>query len=116
MAKASRESGIGHWRWQRISALATLALMVYLTYLVASLGDLDYAAARDFVSAPLHMIALGLLLLAGLFHAALGVQMIIEDYIVLDQGRHGWIMFMRVLFVVLGAASLWALCRIAGIL
>ena len=51
-AKHPREPGFGHWRWQRISAVATLGLMLYFTYLVASMGPLDYSAAMAFVAAP----------------------------------------------------------------
>ena len=40
-AKHPRELGFGHWRWQRISAVATLGLMLYFTYLVASMGSFD---------------------------------------------------------------------------
>ena len=61
--------------------------MVYFTYLLASLGPLNYPEARSFVATPHHGIALGLLVIVGLFHAALGVQMIIEDYIPLASGR-----------------------------
>ena len=49
-AKYPREPGFGHWRWQRISAVATLGLMLYFTYLVASIGTLDYSAAMAFVA------------------------------------------------------------------
>ncbi len=82
-ARHPRDSGYGHWRWQRISAVITLFLMVYFTYLMASLGPLNYLEAHSFVATPHRGIALGLLMIVGLFHAALGVQMIIEDYIII---------------------------------
>ncbi len=95
-----RESGYGHWRWQRISAVPTLFLMVYFTYLMASLGPLNYPEARSFVATPHQGIALGLLVLVGLFHAALGVQVIIEDYIPLASGRLVLVMITRAIFTI----------------
>ena len=111
----ARESGYGHWRWQRISAVITLALMVYFTYLMASLGSLDYMEARSFVATPYQGIALGSLVVVGLFHAALGVQMIIEDYIPLASGRLVLVMIARVIFFIASLLSLFAVGLIMGL-
>ena len=109
-----RESGYGHWRWQRISAVMTLLLMVYFTYLMISLGPLNYLEARSFVATPHKGIALGLLVVVGLFHAALGVQMIIEDYIPLASGRTALVMMTRGIFAIASLSSLVAVGLIMG--
>ena len=113
-AKHPREPGFGHWRWQRISAVVTLGLMLYLTYLVASMGLLDYSAAMAFVAAPQHAVALAILVIAGLFHAALGVQMIIEDYIPLASGRLALVMIVRAVFIIASLMGLVAVGFIIG--
>ena len=109
-----RESGYGHWRWQRISAITTLILMVYFTYLMASLGPLNYMEAHSFVATPHRGIALGLLMIIGLFHAALGVQMIIEDYIPLASGRLALVVMARGVFAIASLVSLTAVGHIMG--
>ena len=113
-ARHHRESGYGHWRWQRISAVITLILMAYFTYLMVSLGPLNYPEARSFVATPHHGIALGLLVIVGLFHAALGVQMIVEDYIPLARGRLVLVMFVRVVFIITSLVGLVAVGLIMG--
>ena len=113
-ARHRRESGYGHWRWQRISAVITLILMAYFTYLMASLGPLNYPEARSFVATPHQGISLGLLVIVGLFHAALGVQMIIEDYIPLASGRLVLVMMVRAVFVNASLTSLVAVGLIMG--
>ena len=115
-AKHPREPGFGHWRWQRISAVATLGLMLYFTYLVASMGPLDYSAAMAFVASPQHAVALAILVIAGLFHAALGVQMIIEDYIPLASGRLVLVTIARGVFAIAAMASLVSVGMIAGLI
>ena len=115
-AKHPREPGFGHWRWQRISAVATLGLMLYFTYLVASMGPLDYSAAMAFVAAPQHAVALATLVIAGLFHAALGVQMIIEDYIPLASGRLALVTTARGVFAIAAMASLVSVGMIVGLI
>ena len=113
-ARHRRESGYGHWRWQRISAVITLILMVYFTYLMASLGPLNYMEAHSFVATPHRGIALGLLMIVGLFHAALGVQMIIEDYIPLASGRLALVVMVRGVFAISSLVSLIAVGHIMG--
>ena len=115
-AKHPREPGFGHWRWQRISAVATFGLMLYFTYLVASMGPLDYSAAMAFVAAPQHAVALAILVIAGLFHAALGVQMIIEDYIPLASGRLALVTTARGVFAIAAMASLVSVGMIVGLI
>ena len=109
-----REPGYGHWRWQRISAVITLILMVYFTYLMVSIGPLNYPEARSFVATPHQGIALGLLVIVGLFHSALGVQMIIEDYIPLASGRLALVMMARGVFAIASLLSLIAVGHIMG--
>ena len=113
-ARHPRESGYGHWRWQRISAVITLILMVYFTYLMASLGLLNYMEAHRFVATPHQGIALGLLMIVGLFHAALGVQMIIEDYIPLASGRLTLVMMVRAVFTIASLMGLVAVGFVIG--
>ena len=113
-ARHPRESGYGHWRWQRISAVITLILMVYFTYLMASLGPLNYIEAHSFVATPHRGIALGLLMIIGLFHAALGVQMIIEDYVPLASGRLMLVMVARMVFIMASLVGIVAVGLIMG--
>ena len=116
LTKQSREPGFGHWRWQRISAIATLSLMLYFTYLMASIGPLDYSAAMAFMVAPQHAVALAVLVIAGLFHAALGVQMIIEDYIPLASGRLVLVTIARGVFAIAAMTSLVSVGLIWGLI
>jgi len=88
--------------------------MAYFTYLLASLGPLNYPEARSFVATPHHGIALGLLVIVGLFHAALGVQMIVEDYIPLARGRMVLVMYVRVVFIITSLVGLVAVGLIMG--
>jgi succinate dehydrogenase / fumarate reductase membrane anchor subunit len=108
-----RASAVSHWKWQRLSAIVTLPLMVYCVYLVGGLATLDYEAARQFVATPTTSLPLAVLIGAGIYHAALGVQVIVEDYVPLASGRNGLIMFTRVALGGIALVSLIALARIA---
>ncbi|MEL0043082.1 MAG: succinate dehydrogenase, hydrophobic membrane anchor protein, partial [Candidatus Puniceispirillum sp.] len=68
------------------------------------------------VAMPVHALGLVVLLVAGLFHAALGVQMIIEDYVTLAQGRQRFVRLSQGVFMLLAVAGLAALTVITGVI
>ena len=105
-------SAVSHWKWQRLSAIVTLPLMVYCVYLLGGLATLDYEAVRQFVATPTTSLPLAVLIGAGIYHAALGVQVIVEDYVPLASGRNGLIIFVRVALGGIALVSLIALARI----
>ena len=104
-----RISGVQHWRWQRLSALALLFVMAYFVFVVSQLGTLDHAQAVAFVMAPLNLLGLACLVVVGLFHASLGLQVVIEDYVPLNKGRRNLIYAAKATLLVVGLASLWSL-------
>jgi succinate dehydrogenase / fumarate reductase membrane anchor subunit len=111
-SKNPHGSAVPHWKWQRLSAIVTLPLMVYCVYLLGGVATLDYDAARAFIAAPSAAVPLAALIAVGIYHAALGVQVIIEDYVPLASGRNGLIMFARVALGGIALVSLIALARI----
>ena len=90
----------------------TLPLMIYCVYLLGGLAKLNYEAAKLLVAAPTASLPLAVLISVGIYHAALGVQVIIEDYVPLVKGRKGLIMFTRVALGGIALVSLVALARI----
>ena len=60
-------------------------------------------------------MALAILVIAGLFHAALGVQMIIEDYIPLASGRLALVTIVRGVFAIAAVASLVSIGMVVGL-
>lgn len=106
----NRKSGVLHWRWQRISAILVLSLMIYCVYLLIGIIPLNYVAAHAFVAMPAVSLPLMILLIAGIYHAALGLQVVIEDYVPLSSGRRGLIISVR---LVSGMAAFVSLLSVA---
>lgn len=108
----SAKDGTGHFLWQRITAIALLLLGAYLIGLVLSLGGAGFERAYVTVSNPLNATVLLAFLIASFWHAKLGVQVVIEDYIhtpLLAGIAH----FANILVCALGAiASVLAVLRI----
>lgn len=76
----SAHEGSGHFKWQRLTSIAMLPLMVYCVAVVVSLVGADYATATARLSSPLVWLPLLALILIAAWHMWLGMQVIIDDY------------------------------------
>ena len=77
----SAKDGTGHFIWQRITAIAVLLLGAYLIGLLLSLGGASYDLARAIVGDTVNATILVAFLIAMFWHAKLGLQVVIEDYV-----------------------------------
>ena len=74
--KASRK-----WIMQRASALIVAPLIVWFLLSLITLSTGDYNSVINFFSKPLFLILTIILLITGFFHAKIGLNEIVEDYI-----------------------------------
>jgi succinate dehydrogenase / fumarate reductase membrane anchor subunit len=77
----SAKEGVHHWYAQRASALLLILLVGWLIYAGLALSGADYETARAFVAQPVNAAFLILLVVSLLYHAVLGLQVVIEDYV-----------------------------------
>ena len=73
--------GAHHWLVQRFTAIGNVVLMSWLLVSLALLGDYGYASMVKWLSQPLSATAMILLVVTLFWHARLGLQVLIEDYI-----------------------------------
>lgn len=78
---ASNPHGSDHWRAQRLTAIALFPLCLWFLSSLLVYSPSDYTAIIEWLKSPL--TATGMVLLIGLllYHAQLGIQVVIEDYI-----------------------------------
>lgn len=73
--------GPAHWWAQRITSVALVPLALWLGFSLAGLPDFLHATVVAWISEPWTMILLTAFLIASCYHMALGLQVIVEDYI-----------------------------------
>ena len=109
----SAKSGVDHWWAQRVSAVALIVLGLWFAASIVSLAGADHAAVLAWLHGPLAAIATILLLVAVFYHTALGLRVVIEDYVHSEGGKLFAIAAVQLLSVGLAVAGIFAVLRIA---
>ncbi len=77
----SAHSGSHHWLLQRFTAIANLGLVGWLVVTFALLPSFSFVSVHEWIVRPLPGIAIALLIVSTFWHAKLGLQVLIEDYV-----------------------------------
>ena len=109
----SAKEGVEHWWLQRVTAVALVPLTLWFVIAVVRLSSADIDTVRDWVGRPLPAILLVLLLIATFWHASLGVQVVIEDYVHVDLAKLGLLIVIRLACFALAVAGVIAVLGIA---
>jgi len=106
------KSGFHHWWLQRVTAVALIPLTVWFGFGIAALPGAGYADAVVWISAPLNTVLLISLIIATCYHAALGLQVFVEDYVHAEWLKIATILTANLFFILLSLAALYATLRI----
>jgi succinate dehydrogenase / fumarate reductase membrane anchor subunit len=109
----SAKEGVEHWWTQRITALALVPLAVWFVVEVVALAGADRAVFVDWVRNPMSAVLLVLLLVATFYHGALGLQVVIEDYVENEATRLGLLIGMRFLAIVFAGRGILAVLKLS---
>jgi succinate dehydrogenase / fumarate reductase membrane anchor subunit len=109
----SARDGAHHWWVQRVSAVALVPLAVWFAVSLLRVAPEGQAAVRAWIASPVTTVMLILTIAVGLWHAVLGVQVVLEDYIKAKGLRIGLDMAVKFLAAVLAIASVVAIFKIA---
>ena len=109
----SSGEGSHHWGLQRVSAIALVPLTLW--FLFAALGQVgsSHAEVTAWLSSP--GVALLLVLFLGFmfYHASLGVQVVIEDYVHSETAKTVSLLLVKGVLLLAGAAAVFAVLRVA---
>ncbi len=109
----SAKDGVHHFWVQRLSALALIPLTLWFVFSVAQLAGGDYNAVKWWVSAPSVTVMLVLFLGTALYHSALGLQVVIEDYIGSEARKLAVLILVKFAHAVVAVASIFAVLKVA---
>ncbi len=73
--------GTHHWLVQRFTAVGNLLLLIWLGASLLLLPNLGYQTVVEWIARPIPATAMALLIISSFWHARLGMQVMIEDYV-----------------------------------
>jgi succinate dehydrogenase / fumarate reductase membrane anchor subunit len=104
---ASAKTGVAHWWLQRATAVALIPLTIWFVAMLIAVARCGRDALVTWLQSPFTALVMVLFLLAVFWHMALGLQVVIEDYVHSSRVRS-----LAVFAVQLGSSAL----AVAGVL
>lgn len=109
----SAKSGTGHFWWLRVTSVVLALLVPWLVGTLVSLVGADLVSVYTTLAKPHNAILFAVFVAALFWHAKLGIQVVIEDY-VHQRALEITLLLLNALLCAVGAlASLYAIARIA---
>ena len=109
----SAKSGVEHFWAQRATAVALVPLTLWFVWAVASHVGAPHEQVIGFLANPFNATAMVLFVLAGLYHMALGLQIVIEDYVSGEGMKLALLVAVKFAAAAIGAVSVIAVLKIA---
>ena len=108
----SAKEGTHHWWAQRLTAIALVPLTLWLVYSIVCMTTLDYIAAIGWLQSPITSSLLILFVIALFYHAQLGMQVVIEDYVECKVFKITSIVLLNFIIWFTGLASIMAILKV----
>ncbi len=109
----SAKEGVNHWGAQRVTAIALVPLTLWFVASVILLAGADHATVSAWIARPVNTVLLLALLVSTFWHAALGLQVVIEDYIHSEGAKLVVLLGVKALLALVGLAGVVAVLRVA---
>lgn len=109
----SAKEGVRHWWAQRVTAIALVPLSIWFVVAVISLMGADYTQYQAWIGHFGNALLMILTTLVLFYHAHLGMQVIIEDYVHGEGARVITLLFFKFVLAGLAASCVLAVVLVA---
>ncbi len=109
----SAHEGAHHWLVQRFTAVGNLVLALWLASSFVLLPDLSYGTVSDYLAQPIPATAMALLIISTFWHARLGLQVLVEDYVTTAGNKFAAVTALNLAAIGGGAFGIFCVARLA---
>jgi succinate dehydrogenase / fumarate reductase membrane anchor subunit len=110
----SAKKGVRHWWLQRLTAIVLVPLSLWFIGSILSMVGADHGTLVAWIRSPLVSALLLLFIVSLFYHAQLGLQVVIEDYIHTEWVKLTTLIAVQFILLLLGLTATIALLRIAS--
>jgi succinate dehydrogenase / fumarate reductase membrane anchor subunit len=107
-------SGTGHFWRQRVTAVALVPLGLWFTYAILGLIGTNEVAVLSFLSKPWNALLMAAFSTTLLYHMALGLQDIVDDYVHRPGVKIFTLLLIRFVWIATTVTCIFALIRVAA--
>jgi succinate dehydrogenase / fumarate reductase membrane anchor subunit len=111
----SSHSGTGHFWRERVTSVALIPLSLWFLYAMLGLAGTSEVTALQFLAHPWNALLMGGFVVFSLYHAALGLQVVVDDYIHTTGTKILLLLLIRFSVIAVGSTCLFAIVRIAAL-
>jgi succinate dehydrogenase / fumarate reductase membrane anchor subunit len=108
----SIKAGTHHWLMQRVTAVALIPLSFFAVQLLDLLFNAPYTETLAWLQSSLNGVVIVAWLIMVCYHAALGLQVVIEDYVAHEGMKIAAIWSVNLVFFFLTVAGVFAVLRV----
>ena len=105
--------GVSHWIRQRLTAISNIVLVLWFVFSAMALAGAGYEEVRAWLASPVPASLMILLVISTFYHARLGVQVVIEDYVHHEGAKIGSLAAVTLITFGLAVACIVAVLKIA---
>lgn len=106
----SAKDGVSHWVWQRLTAIIIAPISLWFVFSMMQFSqDITSFQMLEWLRNPINALCSILLVAAIFFHATLGMQVIIEDYVHNHFRKIICLIANKIVFLVAGLISIMSI-------
>jgi succinate dehydrogenase / fumarate reductase membrane anchor subunit len=109
----SAKSGAHHWWLERLTSVSTLLLTIWLLVALLRLPNLEHDTVTAWLQSPLAAVPMLLFIVSTFWHAKLGLQVVIEDYVHEEGWKFFSITLLNFFIIALAATAFFSVLKIA---
>lgn len=106
------KEGTHHWWAQRLTAIALIPLCFWFIFSLISMTGMNFNSVTNWIQSPIICVLLILFIFSLFHHAQLGIQVVIEDYVLCEVIKISSIILLKFVMLFAGLASVIAVLKV----